>query len=134
MQAPMSKMLFTDMLSIKKKRLSIPKKREQRRQPFIFNTNTCRTKNHPEIAFIPKENLHPFSDFDSIFKKRKQEADAFYENVQREDLDDEKKMIQRQAFAGLLWSKQLYYYDVEHWLRGDAINPDPSKLRPVITQ
>jgi hypothetical protein len=65
------------------------------------------------------ENSAPFKDFAPLFKKRIKEADEFYNDVQHPDLSDELKMIQRRAFAGLMWSKQFYYFDVEQWLNGD---------------
>lgn len=61
----------------------------------------------------------PFQDFDAIVQQRKKETDQFYEAVHTPSLKEQEKAIQRQAFAGLLWSKQLYYYDVERWLKGD---------------
>jgi hypothetical protein len=66
---------------------------------------------------------NPFQNFDKVFNARKNEADIFYANVQSPKLDADEKNIQRQAFAGLLWSKQLYYYDIEQWLKGDPILP-----------
>jgi hypothetical protein len=63
----------------------------------------------------------PFKDFKAIFEKRQKEADEFYNSIQPEDLSEDLKNIQRRAFAGLLWSKQFYYYDVEQWRKGDPI-------------
>ncbi len=57
--------------------------------------------------------------FDEIFQARKQEADAFYQGIMPEGLPDELRSVQRQAFAGMLWSKQLYHYVIEDWLKGD---------------
>ncbi len=57
--------------------------------------------------------------FDEIFQTRKQEADAFYQGIMPEGLSDELQAVQRQAFAGMLWSKQFYHYVVEDWLKGD---------------
>ena len=54
--------------------------------------------------------------FENIFKSRKTEADNFYKAVLPANISDEMLAIQRQAFAGLLWSKQYYHYDVERWL------------------
>ncbi|MGD2049456.1 MAG: glucosidase, partial [Chloroflexota bacterium] len=71
----------------------------------------------------------PFDDFDAIFHQRQEEADEFYAAIQHPDLDDEAKLIQRQAFAGLMWTKQLYYYDVPQWLRGDPGQPKPPASR-----
>jgi len=53
------------------------------------------------------------------FEQRIQQADAFYVAVQNPTLNEDQRNIQRQALAGMLWSKQLYYYDVEQWIRGD---------------
>ncbi|UYZ63772.1 MGH1-like glycoside hydrolase domain-containing protein [Hymenobacter weizhouensis] len=66
------------------------------------------------------EQSAPFADFDAVFAARRQEADEFYDCLQ-EDLPpgSDVRNIQRQAFAGLLWSKQFYYYDVTQWLDGD---------------
>jgi Glycosyl hydrolase family 63 C-terminal domain len=74
------------------------------------------------LRLSSKPNSGPFENFDAIFQARQEEADAFYEQLQKEGLNAEERMIQRQAFAGLLWSKQLYYYDVEHWLQGDPVS------------
>lgn len=76
-------------------------------------------------------NNQPFKDFDTIFGERLQEADEFYQSLQGDIKTDEEKMVQRQAYAGMLWSKQFYYYDVDQWLRGDPAQPPPpaSRLR-----
>jgi hypothetical protein len=67
----------------------------------------------------------PFTDFDSCFAKRKNEADDFYKELQQQIKTDEEKQIQRQAFAGMLWNKQFYHYDVQEWLEGDPATPPP---------
>ena len=57
-----------------------------------------------------------------IFKLREQEADAFYQAILPKDLSSDAINIQRQAFAGLLWNKQYYHYDIEKWIQfGDGI-------------
>ncbi|CDZ79693.1 Mannosyl oligosaccharide glucosidase [Candidatus Rubidus massiliensis] len=66
----------------------------------------------------------PFFHFDQIFHQRIEEANLFYEQIQNKDLDEDEKKLQRQAFAGLLWNKQLYYYDVDQWLKGDPSHPE----------
>ncbi|MBX7236958.1 MAG: hypothetical protein K1X65_21430 [Caldilineales bacterium] len=72
----------------------------------------------------------PFADFDAIFEQRRAEADEFYAVVQRPDLGEDARRVQRQAFAGLLWSKQFYHYSVELWLNGDpATSPPPAARR-----
>jgi len=62
------------------------------------------------------ENTQHVSD---IIKDRKQDADEFYNELQKTVTDEELKSIQRQAYGGMLWSKQFYYYNVERWLEGD---------------
>jgi hypothetical protein len=60
----------------------------------------------------------PFSKgFEKIFPKRKKEADDFYSEILPKGLSKDMAQIQRQAIAGLLWSKQYYYFDVEEWLK-----------------
>ncbi|GAC1426738.1 MAG: glucosidase [Flavisolibacter sp.] len=62
--------------------------------------------------------------FQDIFHLRKKEADEFYAAILPKDLSDDMARIQRQALAGLLWSKQFYYFDVEKWLStSDGISP-----------
>lgn len=67
----------------------------------------------------------PFGDFDNILQLRKKEADIFYAGLQKNIADEEKKSIQRQALAGMLWNKQYYYYDIPQWLTGDPDHPAP---------
>ena len=71
----------------------------------------------------------PFDDFDSIVAARIQDADEFYASVQPASLGDDERNVQRQAFAGLMWTKQWYHYDVERWLTGDPIGPPPPAPR-----
>jgi hypothetical protein len=63
--------------------------------------------------------------FDAVFADRQREADAFYDTVIPPTLSDDGKRVARQAFAGLLWSKQYYHYVVKHWLDGDPGQPPP---------
>jgi hypothetical protein len=67
-------------------------------------------------------------DFDGIFAERIVEADQFY-SFAPASLSDDAKMVQRQAFAGLLWSKQFFHYVVEEWLKGDPGQPPPPASR-----
>ena len=70
-----------------------------------------------------------FGDFDELFTLRQKEADQFYGEIQRNIKTADEKNIQRQAFAGMLWTKQFYYYDVDQWLKGDPAQPPPPKER-----
>ena len=71
----------------------------------------------------------PFADFDQIFAQRQIEADGYYREIQPASLDDDQRMIQRQALAGMLWSKQFYHYNVKPWLDGDPTMPPPPPER-----
>ncbi len=74
-------------------------------------------------------NQQPFSDFEHIFTARIKEADIFYNDIQKEQTNEDARRVQRQAFAGMLWSKQFYYYDVPQWLNGDPAQPAPPAER-----
>lgn len=65
-------------------------------------------------------NDHPFHDFETFFEKKREEAHEFYKEIHNPHLSEDEKIIQRQAFANLLWGKQLYYYDLEQWIDGDS--------------
>ncbi len=74
-------------------------------------------------------NERPFEDYETIFNSRIEDANAFYASLQNNIATDDEKLIQRQAFAGMLWSKQFYYYDVHQWLKGDPAQPAPPSER-----
>ncbi|HEY3401831.1 MAG TPA: glucosidase [Ohtaekwangia sp.] len=71
----------------------------------------------------------PFKEFNAQLKKRVDEANEFYNDLQKGITDSDRKEIQRQAFAGMLWSKQFYYYEVARWLNGDPNQPAPPPNR-----
>lgn len=71
----------------------------------------------------------PFEEYEKVFQRTKKEADHFYAELQNEIGDTDLKSIQRQAIAGILWSKQFYYYDVKCWLSGDPGEPPPPEER-----
>ncbi len=77
--------------------------------------------NHPLEA--------PFADFDANFSLRQEEADEFYGVVLPSKLSADAQLIARQAFAGMLWSKQYYHYVVTDWLDGDSTQPAPPPER-----
>ncbi len=66
--------------------------------------------------------------FDAVFAERQKDADEFYARACSQ-LSDDARRVQRQAFAGLLWSKQSYHYDVRRWLDGDSSQPAPDPAR-----
>ena len=77
------------------------------------------------------ETETPFSaewlgdEFDRTFLQRRREADEYYDSVIPGRVSPDERNIMRQAFAGLLWNKQFYCYDVSRWLRGDPAGPEP---------
>ncbi len=68
-------------------------------------------------------------DFDQIFAQRLTEADQFYQAVIPSDLSHDAGNVMRQAFAGMLWSKQFYHYVIKDWLDGDKGQPPPPESR-----
>jgi hypothetical protein len=85
------------------------------------------------LAAVEEAGSTPFgSDFDAVFAVRKREADAFYAEIvsaDSEQLPHDAGNISRQAYAGLLWSKQFYHFVVKDWLEGDANQPPPPASR-----
>ena len=67
--------------------------------------------------------------FDSVFDQRKKEADDFYALRAHPGMSEDARLVQRQAFAGLIWNKESYHYDVGRWLRGDPTQPKPDPRR-----
>jgi hypothetical protein len=67
--------------------------------------------------------------FDEAFEHRRTEADEYYETVVPRDLSPDARNVMRQAFAGLLWSKQFYHYVIRDWLDGDPGHPTPPESR-----
>jgi hypothetical protein len=80
-----------------------------------------------EQALAARETV--FTSFNEIFAKRQSEADEFYANLQPSSLSDDERQLQRQAFAGMLWSKQFYHYNIDEWLNGDPAQPVPPTER-----
>ncbi len=71
----------------------------------------------------------PFSDAAEILARRHAEADAFFRRFQGSEMSLDARRVERQALAGLLWSKQYYAYDVEAWLERDPPGPVPPAER-----
>ena len=83
------------------------------------------------LRFSPHSLEDPLGNVDSMIDKRKKEADLFYASIHPLEATDEEKKIQRQALAGLIWSKQVYIYDVGGWLEGDPANPAPKEHKTI---
>ena len=85
-----------------------------------------------EFRLSDEDLEKPFEDFDKIFDLRKKEADDFYKYIQKGIPTDDEKLVQRQAFAGMLWNKQFYHYNIFKWLKGDPSEPKPPESRKKI--
>jgi hypothetical protein len=73
--------------------------------------------------------VFPFVDFTQSLQRRHAEADEFYAELQRGIESIDARNVQRQAFAGLIWSKQFYYLDIPEWLKGDSAQSPPPENR-----
>jgi len=72
-----------------------------------------------------EKRTKPFADFDKIFKDRRAESKLYLATKCAPNLSDDERLIIRQAYAGLLWSKQFYCFDIKTWLQGDKGQPPP---------
>ena len=75
---------------------------------------------------------HPLDSIEERFSKRIRETNEFYDAIHPENATKEERMIQRQAFAGMLWNKQTYLFDVNLWLNGDNPKNPPDPHRKFI--
>ncbi len=81
------------------------------------------------LRLLDGEPGDPFAGFDEVFASRIAEADELYGELQADIEDADRRLVQRQALAGLLWSTQFYSYDVQRWLEGDPGQPPPPPER-----
>lgn len=80
-------------------------------------------------ASAPAPDIDLLDEVDRVIELRRREADAFYETIHPPLASEDEKRIQRQAFAGMLWTKQIYLFDVERWLEGDNPRWPPPRAR-----
>jgi hypothetical protein len=76
-----------------------------------------------------RAEARPFGNFEDLIGRRRREADEFYAAMQKPGLSEDLLRIQRQALASLLWSKQFFYFNIEQWLGGDPVAPQPEARR-----
>jgi len=81
------------------------------------------------VRLLCRDDASRFDDFDAVIKRRRQEADEFYEAIGQDVAPGDAHLVQRQALAGMLWSKQFYYIDMRAWLKGDPGQPPPPYSR-----
>ncbi|KAB1072306.1 MGH1-like glycoside hydrolase domain-containing protein [Methylobacterium planeticum] len=77
----------------------------------------------------PDRTTRDTAAFDRAVAERLADADEFYAVLQRSIGDPDARLVQRQALAGMLWSKQFYHFDVRRWLAGDPGQPEPAESR-----
>jgi hypothetical protein len=75
------------------------------------------------LRLAPKVPAKPFVGFDAVFATRVSEADEFYSKITSASLSDDQRRVHRQALAGMLWSKQYYYFDLDRWLSDHGAHP-----------
>ncbi len=82
-----------------------------------------------KLRLSPGQQPVTFDDFDEVFNVRLNEADEFYSNIQQQIENADERLVQRQAFAGMLWSKQFFKYNMQQWMDGDPAQPPPPPER-----
>jgi len=81
-------------------------------------------------ARLASDEFNPgFGDFDAVMQRRRDEADEFYAAIGVDVAEGDPRLVQRQALAGMLWSKQFYHLDMRTWLKGDPTQPPPPASR-----
>ncbi|MCF3649961.1 MGH1-like glycoside hydrolase domain-containing protein [Synoicihabitans lomoniglobus] len=83
-------------------------------------------------ADAPPDDAFFGSAFTEVFNARRAEAEVFFDNLPDQPADPEARSIVRQAYAGLLWTKQFYHYIVDDWLKGDPYQPPPPPERRAV--
>lgn len=81
------------------------------------------------LRLCEKKYGNPFEYFNGLFEQRVTEANTFYADLQEVIVNEEEKLIHRQAIAGMLWNKQFYSFKVQQWLDGDPNLPAPPAAR-----
>ncbi len=105
---------------------ALREKKEGTKFCAVYDLNIAAGKSETIYLRLSNQEIPvPFHDnFENIFEERKKEADEFYQNIFPKNISADIANIKRQAFAGLLWSKQYYHIDVERWLKSsDGITP-----------
>jgi hypothetical protein len=74
----------------------------------------------------------PFDDFDRLFSARIDEADEFYGRITPSSLTEDERRVHRQALAGMLWTKQFYFFDLERWLSEHRSHPLLETMKPGV--
>ena len=81
------------------------------------------------LRLSARSQAEPFADFADVAATRLREADEYYAALQQDLPNQDARLVQRQAFAGMIWSKQFYNYDIRTWLSVDPAQPPPPVAR-----
>jgi hypothetical protein len=81
------------------------------------------------LRLAPAPFADPWADFDQVVRDRRADADDFYNAIHPPKATEDERRVQRQALAGLLWSKQIYLFDVNAWFDGDNSRHPPPASR-----
>jgi hypothetical protein len=84
------------------------------------------------LRLAPADAAGSFKSFDEVIDQRLQDADEFYQRITPPTLTDDQRRVHRQALAGMLWSKQFYYFDLEQWLSEHKSHPLLDQVRPGV--
>ena len=84
------------------------------------------------LRLTPATMGRPLDDVDDIVRERRREADDFYRAIHPPRASEDERLVQRQALAGMLWTKQIYLFDVAQWLAGDNPSKPPPPSRHTI--
>jgi hypothetical protein len=79
----------------------------------------------------PVRGADPFAGFDATLESRRGEADDFYRSLTPASASEDEAMVMRQALAGMLWTKQYYFFDADRWLTEHGVDPFAPSPRPV---
>jgi hypothetical protein len=82
-----------------------------------------------ELRLTNERLQDPLREMQAIVEQRRREADEFYEAIHPPNASADEKLVQRQALAGMLWTKQIYLFDVHKWLEGDNPGTPPPDSR-----
>jgi hypothetical protein len=86
-------------------------------------------KREYRLRLSRREIGRAFADFEECMALRRAEADQYYAGLQKDIASQDERVVQRQAFAGLIWSKQYYQLEIPRWLKGDPGQPKPPESR-----
>jgi Glycosyl hydrolase family 63 C-terminal domain len=101
-----------------------PNKKGTKASALFNKTIAAGSSEEVIIRFSEFTNLeNPFENVEEIFAQAKADADSFYADVQKDITSADQRNIQRQAFAGMMWNKQFYYYNIDQWAEGDPKMP-----------